>query len=385
MQGIYIGPLDKQPLLNADVSFSRRRDESDNKLYGRLKYFGSLWGTVTIIEYVSAILTFGVFSWYFWEVDLRKPLDVQTWGPLAVLKSAHNVTTPEDTCKFGNCPEAVSFDYFGNETFAVTAIPAGKISLHGLVISIQWLSLLAQLLRGMYLSGVFSGGVKQAIDGPDWSRWIEYAITSPLMVLLIALSWLAAEVETLILLAIAQFACVVLGQIIEERLQGILTGQIKRSEKQSAWWFFAQQVEIWAFVSWTLFFAVWVTLIARVDRLDSFVKACLKNDDASCNLPKLEDEKPLPDNAMVLVFLVGALFLTFGIWNCVMLIWAYFWYVRPEKQFETEAARRYFWSCNALGYSILSISSKLALQISFLYYALSLQNCMGKTIAECRA
>ena len=56
---------------------------------------------------------------------------------------------------------------------------------------------------------------KSYFQRPCFARWVEYALTSPLQILLIASSVMIRDVYTVILLVTAQFVCVLLGFAVE--------------------------------------------------------------------------------------------------------------------------------------------------------------------------
>lgn len=364
----------------------RFRDEVAYHKNDDLKIFKdgrpTLWGAVVILEYLSAFVTAAVLGSFVAVTGYLNgdQVTVQTWGPLAVWDTAYNPTNVKadvlSVCEQGSCEKPVSFQFYGNGTFMVTALPRAEVSVTFIVVLVQFLSFLAQVFRGMWLAGPCRG--RQGIAGPDWTRWLEYGITSPLMVVVVALSWLAAEQETLLLLVAAQLACVALGQIIEEKLHEILV----QDDKPTLW----QYCEVWEwhFMSWLFHAAVWATIIMRQRRLSNFISGCTKPSEECDPSRSLE----LPVEADVILWGTFAAFTLFGVNNVYAMLKVTVFKkdkVSPLGNEVTQAQDKEqrrdavyaFWTANALRYSVLSLTAKLLLQVSFWFFAVTLQDNKG--------
>ena len=349
------------------------RDKNDNlSFYNYNRNFLSLWGLVVICEYTSALVTgillvVFIFRTGYWNGD---GVTVQTWGPLAVWNSAYdpnNKTLPLESCDRGSCQQPVEFKFYGSAPFTVTALPRASVSVTTVVVLVQSLSFAAQLARGLYLwTPCYK---RRRIVGPDWTRWLEYGITSPLMVVVVALSWLAAEQETLLLLVAAQLACVILGQIIEEKLHTILV-----QDKNPSWW---QKWEVgeWHVASWLFHAAVWVTIIMRKTRLSDFISGCTKQVGECPASRSLE----LPVEADVILWGTFIAFSLFGI-NNIYAVVRVLGFANLYRNIYQDQRKKYvynLWTANALRYSVLSLTAKLLLQVSFWFFAVTLQDNKG--------
>ena len=84
-----------------------------------------------------------------------------------------------------------------------------KVNLWGLIAVIHACSLLFQFSRAFTYSSYFRP------DRPDLGRWVEYFITSPLMIVIIASSAMIRDVSMILLLLFLQAALIVLGYMLE--------------------------------------------------------------------------------------------------------------------------------------------------------------------------
>ena len=108
---------------------------------------------------------------------------------------------------------------------------------------------------------------------PCLERWLEYALTSPLQVVLVACSVMIRDVHTLMLLWVAQAVCVALGYSIECALQSVKWhppldwGHTTTSQNLAnrLWWMCAT-------ASSALHVFVWYILITQLSSLDREVE-----------------------------------------------------------------------------------------------------------------
>lgn len=92
-----------------------------------------------------------------------------------------------------------------------------KVNLWGLLVSIYLISALFQGWRG------YSYGINYRPLGPDVGRWVEYAITSPLMIMVIAISAGIREVSLIVCLLFMQLVLIFFGYVLEFFQEDFLT------------------------------------------------------------------------------------------------------------------------------------------------------------------
>lgn len=92
-----------------------------------------------------------------------------------------------------------------------------KVNLWGLLVSIYLISALFQGWRG------YSYGINYRPLAPDVGRWVEYAITSPLMIMVIAISAGIREVSLIVCLLFMQLVLIFFGYVLEFFQEDFLT------------------------------------------------------------------------------------------------------------------------------------------------------------------
>ena len=98
-----------------------------------------------------------------------------------------------------------------DQTFDILDIPMNsyKLNMWGLLIVIYLVSFLFQAWR------VYEYGKEFRPLGPDGLKWIEYGITSPLMLIVIAVSAGLRSVSLLVVLTFLQLALIMMGYVLE--------------------------------------------------------------------------------------------------------------------------------------------------------------------------
>lgn len=185
-------------------------------------------------------------------------------------------------------------------------------------------------------------------DGPDIARWLEYAITSPLQVLVVAIAFHIRDVAQLSTLGALQAALVIAGFSIEREIQVIGT-----AESPS----FLPVSVIFA-VSLAGHIIIWVT-IRQQSNLEN--KMAL-----DCTYRSSPDRQTFDDMSSVLEGIYYAEALLF---SCFIFVPVYTFAMTMRRV--SGADQTIVWQRTAQAYSILSVCAKSALVIGFVFYARS--------------
>jgi energy-converting hydrogenase Eha subunit C len=207
-------------------------------------------------------------------------------------------------------------------------------------------------------------------NGPEFSRWLEYAFTSPLQVLIVALAFRITNIDVLLGYFGMQLALVIMGYDIERQIEKKYkrsTGPPKDGKKRR-FYNILQGVGIhdirgWVYLllSWTLHLLIWgIPGLWHADFIRwgisgdyayvrRYLKACFT-----------DVEFQMPDAIDFIFWSQYTLFTVFGIVCSVQFLLAY---VRPVKD---ENERKQRWRTASMWYSILSVSAKTILEVGFL-------------------
>lgn len=201
---------------------------------------------------------------------------------------------------------------------------------------------------------------------PDFWRWCEYAFTSPFQVLLIGLVMLIQDVYLLFALCGLQFALMWFGFAIEKQIHKLY----KKPDKSG------MKMWILLFCAWVCFVIIWGILFAQFAMLDKNMKQCVE-----------EDKRGIPGEVKALVSLQFVSFFLFGFvqtcqaivskydWGCFYFCcgcnhasrntyvdWGYFAFLSNHEQTDKNLK----WLSVTLWYSVLSLTSKLFLDVTLL-------------------
>jgi hypothetical protein len=130
---------------------------------------------------------------------------------------------------------------------------------------------------------------KMINNNNNFLRWIEYSITSTLMIIILSRFCGISQKDTLIMIAVANVAIMLQGQITEYAL--------KNNNKSLAW--FA------TFIGWMLLFGIWYVIITKWQKTTSTLK---------------EAGIPIPDWVGSMIYVLGAFFASFGFVQLVQVI-----------------------------------------------------------------
>ena len=224
-------------------------------------------------------------------------------------------------------------------------------------------------------------------NGPDFARWVEYALTSPLQLVIVAGSVWIGDRTTLYSLAVAQANMIMNGYIIELFIQRMYKFNSKhphnnderertRVEKNGRCRRNALFVLLFAWVS---FVGIWYCIIANYRRLDASTGQCDKcgtTSAAECTMSFCELKggicrglNEIPAAVPYIVGTQGVLFALFGVVQSSQL-----WAARNVKDHQE---MRMAWHTVTLWYSILSVVAKCSLEIGFLVMLRQMPKTVG--------
>ena len=196
---------------------------------------------------------------------------------------------------------------------------------------------------------------------PDFWRWLEYALTAPFQILLIATSVFIGNEATLWNLMGLQGALVLLGYLNEKRIDSFYKRAIKRDKAVSEKSTYKGYKLAILYVSCLAFFGlIWATIIIRFKRQFTNLDDC---DYADANMPW---------QVHFIVWTQMVLFASFGVVQGLQ-IWTMScdlqnFRVEPDKN-DIAKKRAERWATAALRYSFLSITAKTVLEVGFIMLA----------------
>tara|TARA_Y100000389_G_scaffold166301_1_gene170947 strand:+ start:5039 stop:6520 length:1482 start_codon:yes stop_codon:yes gene_type:complete len=218
-------------------------------------------------------------------------------------------------------------------------------------------------------------------DKPEFWRWVEYALTSPLQILLIAYSVFIGERATLFNLMGLQGAMVMMGWINEKHINKIWKLAINYTYNYEGdgpdWGYVWYKLILLMTFSWLFFAAIWWTILSRFARQ--------VDNQTDCNFID-----KMPDAVNFILWTQSLLFAAFGI---VQTLQVDHLRLYMKEQFpmsnmffsnknrilearsatdnkqasDIESIRANTWYTVTLWYSILSVTAKSILEIGFIF------------------
>jgi len=207
--------------------------------------------------------------------------------------------------------------------------------------------------------------------GPEFSRWLEYAFTSPLQVVLVALSFGISNIDVILGFFGMQLAMVLMGYSIEKQTnKKYLHDPDKKSTKFYYFTFFGGDIRglVYILVSWTLHFltwglpGLWEAQIVRWGIAGQY--AFVHQYQKKCGDPNFQ----IPAFVDVLFFGQFICFVLFG----VVCTWQYSWagYLGEQGQERDDIKKgskyKTRWAQYSLAYAVLSVTAKTLLEVGFL-------------------
>lgn len=187
--------------------------------------------------------------------------------------------------------------------------------------------------------------------GPDFFKWVEYALTSPLQIVIIAGTFNIRDRSMLLLLGTLQGALVLLGDSIELRLRKLVKHCRKRVTGPDASRKRSHTLKIVYMLSsaWAVHSIIWYVLLERFSRQTD-------------NLSDCGYESEMPFFVNFIVFGEFLLFTLFGIIPVVQTVLVLTTDFSSEQKKKDPA----HWSGSAQAYAVLSVSAKTLLEFGFL-------------------
>ena len=191
--------------------------------------------------------------------------------------------------------------------------------------------------------------------GPDFWRWVEYALTSPLQIIIIAGSFYLRETLLIALMAALQGALVISGYAIEMEIQALHTekialwqSQAPRKPFRSKNAFLIQIKLVFLLLCAYLCHAIiWAILIIKFRSSEQALIDC-------------QNPSVMPPWIIIIIVLECALFSMFGIVLTVQAL---------KAMFITQITPEYThlqWANVSTWYTVLSLSAKLILEWGFI-------------------
>lgn len=218
--------------------------------------------------------------------------------------------------------------------------------------------------------------------GPDFGRWVEYAITSPLQIVIVTCSVWARDRAVLFALAMTQANMMLIGYIIECCLKKIYRYNIvqetqdansqtvpRKAPRSEAKHTNTQYRLLFALVmAWTTFGVIWYVIIQQFNRqntnagkcddCDSTPVAACPSDHCQVKDAACQGRNDIPPAVVFIVASQCVLFASFGL----VQTWQIFFARRVCTRVQVEAT----WRTVTLYYSILSVVAKCTLEIGFI-------------------
>jgi hypothetical protein len=205
-------------------------------------------------------------------------------------------------------------------------------------------------------------------NGAEFSRWLEYAFTSPLQILIVAIAFGIKNIDVLLGYFGMQLALVMMGYEIERQIEKEYKHSLKHKEHKKQFYnilqrFGVRDIRGWVYLllSWTLHLLIWGIpglwhanfirwgISGEYAYASKYFKACWHDDDFK-----------MPDAAVFIFWSQYILFTVFGIVCSGQFLLAKFHPVQDENN------RTKRWRHVSMCYSVLSVSAKTILEVGFI-------------------
>jgi len=187
-------------------------------------------------------------------------------------------------------------------------------------------------------------------SGPDLWRWIEYSLTSPLQIVLIAAVFNARENNFLLLIAALQLALVLFGYTLEVQLEEIIKSNVVRTNKSNKS-NFQNTFALLYYLGASFFFhiLIWVVLISKYNVTSSSVRDCAG---------------PVMDAGyqVYIDIILWSQFVAFTTFGIVLTVQVGYVLMNLDELTEDENKRKKMWRHVTFFYSGLSIGAKTFLE-----------------------
>lgn len=326
-----------------------------------------------LLDWTSAVLSWCAF-WFavIWSIIRSKPFQkVELWD--ANLLISHNASFISGLNKFSDtvqdfCPKSDrnlavmtrkynETEYTGTVIFHKGTAASGPLFTHMMpwvcLYFILFISFCFQILRARQFNGYNP-------KKPDFWRWVEYALTSPLQIFLVAYSVTIVDRVSIFNLMGLQAALVLIGFMNEKHINKMW--KVYEQSRQGNTNLYAATILPKYIISgvrlfflmlmaWIFFIIIWSSIITRFDTQVDNGKDCLFQD-------------KMPDAVVYLVWSQAFLFGTFGLVQTGQF--GYTLYKLRNFEGDITQTREDMWFTVTWCYSFLSVTSKTVLEGLFI-------------------
>jgi len=358
-----------------DHKFEKKRDFAETQRISftcgqKIKTLETCSAVFSGVAFIVAIVMISLATWSSDKPNYNPPfpvwwsditiVDLQDSGKMQAV--ADFSTAWQSTCS-KNKPDAVNGTQFALQDIELQLLPATRRIETAFypMWALAWiffLSFVMQLSRS-YSDSKYAFITKwfgyEAVSKVEFTRWLEYALTSPLQIWIVASLFFVGDIMTLTALAGSQLGLVLLGALIE-----YYNGQArKKTRKQHH--IKAQSANNCAYatclLAWIIHVLIWFPLFWRfryqIDKSDTCVPQNLKTN--------WDEARTYVELTFYLQF---ALFSAFGLW----LTYVTFFEDAGGRQHDAgDKEKRWMRRLTDSGiYAMLSISAKVFLDFGFL-------------------
>jgi len=268
---------------------------------------------------------------------------------------------------------------WGNNSFASTSIAVDMGRSYKPWVMLHWILVCFFLFQGpRFFTYVEHDNVKEWVlfqydpsGGPDFWCWVEYAVTSPLQIIIIAGSFYMLEIVLITTMASLQRALVQLGHVVELEIETLCL------EKNAAWQAGAYQPQgkttVKMFVCQCKMFFL---LSSTTHVMPSSGSLDCKISNAVASHQRLSESIENAPRNIVVIRLECALFTMFGVVLTVQTVQI----VRAPVLDQQQA--QYIWKSVSWYYLLLSTSAKLVLEWEFIMNKISNDPDLPKTLTD---
>jgi len=333
------------------------------------------------LPYLDGISAFVSFVGFCVSLAYVQDIDVLMWENNMIFTTSPHLISASDglastlfnTCGVGGGYEGNKTgpytmfqqkEEWGNFSFAGISVPVDTGHSYKPWVMLHWILVCSCLFQGArYLAYVehdnFEEGVLFQYDpssGPDFWRWVEYAVTSPLQIILIAGSFYMREIVLMATMAGLQGALVLLGYVIELEIHALCLEKIAawqagayRPQGKTTVKMFVGQCKLFFLLSaaYTCHGIIWAVLIAKFQMQAEAIVDC-------------QNPRSMPPEVAIVIALQCILFSLFGV---VLTVQAAI--IARAPMLDPQQSQ-YIWRTVSWYYSLLSISAKLVLEWGFI-------------------
>lgn len=206
----------------------------------------------------------------------------------------------------------------------------------------------------------------------DFWRWLEYALTSPLQITLIAMFIFVLDRSTIMNLWGLQGALVLLGALNEYYIDKVWKAIIKGRKSDGTQLITFKnnrgKLVILSIFCWLAHYIIWWTVLSRYHRQVSNQSSC-----------KFTDK--MPDWVTFIVWSQFVFFTLFGVVQLVQVVYTLRTCNKSNTDDNTtlERKRRQCWQYVAFAYSVLSVVAKSLLEIGFIGQVAAISQTISKS------